>query len=173
MKTTSTPIRAAGLTAILLAGVWLAALWGCVRTPDGKEAAPSVASVAVWDLENFGDASATDWGEVLSASIVEVFEASGRYTIVEREQLLLALEELHLGSSALADESTRLRIGRIVGARFMVFGGYLVMGDRMRLDIRLVEVESGRILRASAKTVSAAGLMEGMSAARSAAGEIL
>ncbi|WP_373500447.1 CsgG/HfaB family protein [Desulfococcus sp.] len=161
-------IRVFVLLAVLLAG-----LSGCVTAPDGKGAAPSVQSVAVWDLENFGDVSAADWGEVLSASIVAVFEESGRYTIVEREQLVLALEELHLGSSALADEGTRLRIGKIVGARFMVFGGYIVMGGRMRLDIRLVEVESGRVLRAAAKTASAPGLAEGMTAARAAAGDIL
>lgn len=166
------PIRARIWIVILLA-ILLGGVSGCVPAPDGKGAAPSVRSVAVWDLENFGDAAEADWGEVLSASIVEVFDASGRYTVIEREQLVLALEELHLGSSALADEKTRLKIGKIVGARFMVFGGYFVMGDQMRLDIRLVEVESGRILRAATKTVSVAGLMEGMTAARAAASDIL
>lgn len=166
------PMRAQ-IRIFILLSILIGGVWGCVPAPDGKGAAPSVQSVAVWDLENFGDVSEADWGEVLSASIVEVFDASGRYTLIEREQLLLALEELHLGSSALADEKTRLKIGKIVGARFMVFGGYFVMGDQMRLDIRLVEVESGRILRAATKTVPAAGLMEGITAARAAASDIL
>lgn len=158
---------------VLLAMILLAGWWGCASTVEDQGAAPAVSSVAVWDLENFGGALDTEWGEVLSSSVIQVFEESGRYTVVEREQLILALEELRLGSSALADESTRLKIGRLVGARYMVFGGYMVLGSQMRLDLRLVEVETGRIVRAAHKTVAAGGIMAGMDAARAAAGEIL
>ena len=152
----------------------LAGISGCAASaPDGKKSAPSVMSVAVWDLENFSGGPESDWGEVLSSSVIQVFEESGRYTVVEREQLILALEELHVGSSALADERTRLKVGKIVGARFMVFGGYFVLESQMRLDLRLVEVESGRIVRAAQKTIPAFSLVEGMDAAKAAAREIL
>jgi curli biogenesis system outer membrane secretion channel CsgG len=118
---------------------------------------PEGTSVAVWDLEYLspGSNAAHDIGAILSAKIIEISKESGRYEIVERQQLLLALEELNIGSSSrLADESTRLRIGRIVGAKYMVFGTYFVLNESMRIDLRLVEVETGRIVKTTQKTTN-------------------
>jgi curli biogenesis system outer membrane secretion channel CsgG len=92
--------------------------------------------------------------------------------VVERERLLLALQELNLATTSLTDESTRLQIGRIVGAQLMIFGGYQVIVDKMRLDLRLVEVESGSILKAAEKTTSATDVSEWLRAAREAALEL-
>ena len=102
-----------------------------------------------------------------------MFDASGRFQVVEREQLVLALEELHIGASALADEKTRLQIGRIIGARFMVFGGYLPMAGQTRVDLRLVEVEPGRIRYAARASAPGEGLADGFAAAEAAAAGIL
>jgi TolB-like protein len=132
------------------------AMPGCASapvTPSGP------AAVAVWDLEDLspGAAGEQGMGEVLSLRIVETARARG-LSVVERQKLLLAAEELRLGSSALADESTRLRLGRITGARQMVFGGYLTVGNRVRMDLRLVDVETGKVLRTSSRTGPAGGI---------------
>ena len=65
--------------------------------------------------------------------------------------MLLVLEELNLGTSGLISESTRLEIGRIIGARSMVFGSYIVINNIMRMDLRKVEVETGLVLKAISK----------------------
>jgi curli biogenesis system outer membrane secretion channel CsgG len=132
-------------------------------------------AVAVWDLENLNPAETIgpDVGELLAAKVIETLNDSGAFQVVERERLILVLEELNLGSSSLVDESTRLKIGRIVGARFMVFGGYFVLGNMMRLDLRLVEVESGRIVKAAQKTASAGDLAGWLRIAGQAAGELI
>ena len=70
------------------------------------------------------------------------------------------------------DEDTRLRIGQICGARFMVFGGYFVHRQMMRLDLRLVEVETGRVVKATQKTTSAGNLNSWLKIAREAAQEL-
>ncbi len=132
-------------------------------------------AVAVWDLANLNPAEAVgpDMGELLAAKVIETLKESGAFQVVERERLILALEELARGSTSLVDEATRLRIGRIVGARFMVFGGYFVLGDMMRLDLRLVEVETGSIVKAAQKTVSAGDLTGWLRVARQAAKELI
>lgn len=96
----------------------------------------------------------------------------GKYSVVERERLLLALEELRLGTTSLVDESSRLELGRLVGAQLMVFGGYQIIGEMMRVDLRLVEVESGKVLKAVEKTTSAADLSGWLNATRKAAEEL-
>ena len=132
-------------------------------------------AVAVWDLENLNPAETIgpDMGELLAATVIETLKESGAFQVVERERLILALEELTLGSSSLVDEATRLKIGRIMGARFMVFGGYFVLGDMMRLDLRLVEVETGSIVKAAQKTATAGDLTGWLKVARQAAKELI
>jgi hypothetical protein len=85
----------------------------------------------------------------------------------------LALEELGLGSSSLADESARLKLGRFVGANLMIFGGYQVVMDQMRIDLRMIEVETGRLVKAAQQTVSATDMAGWLEAAKLAAGELV
>jgi len=114
-------------------------------------------TIAVWDLENVtpGISAYPDLGELLSGRIIETLQKKGDYIVVEREKLILALEELGLGSAKLVDESVRLKLGMMIGARLMIFGGYQVIGEHMRIDLRVVEVETGRLIKADQKTVMA------------------
>jgi curli biogenesis system outer membrane secretion channel CsgG len=131
------------------------------------------AGLAVWDIEDVSiGGSGGNVGELLSAQVTEVLQRKGAYTVIERTRLLRVLEELRLGSSTLADEQTRLRVGKLVGARFMVFGGYQVVGDQMRIDLRMVEVETGKIRKAVQKTTQSSGLTAWMEAARLAGAEL-
>ncbi|MFH0730446.1 MAG: FlgO family outer membrane protein [Pseudomonadota bacterium] len=131
-------------------------------------------TVAVWDLENLSPLGTAqmDLGDLLSARIIETVQQGG-YTTIEREKLEIALRELNLGSSSLADSSTQLRIGRIAGASRMIFGAYQVVGNQMRLDLRLVDVETGRILKSAEKTAGDGDLSGWLKAAEAAAKELL
>jgi curli biogenesis system outer membrane secretion channel CsgG len=149
-------------------GILSCLLWiGCAATP--KMHGP--VAVAVWDLENLSisDAASADLGDILSGKILETVRQAAGYTVVERQQLQLALRELELGSSDLVDSATQLRIGRIVGAKEMIFGAYQVIGKQMRLDLRLVDVESGRILKAAEKTTPSSDISGWIQAATDAA----
>lgn len=156
-----------------IAGAVIAALCmlsGCATmetAPGGPRA------VAVWDLEDLspGDAGRPDLGQLLSGEIIDALRQA-RVVVVERERLVSILEELNIGSSSLADEETRLRVGRVIGAGEMVFGGYMVVGATMRIDLRRVDVETGRVTK-TAKGTSAAGDLAGwLLAARTSAVEL-
>ena len=149
-----------------------ALFFGCTAA---EPKAPIPESVAVWDLEYLGEAGGAHAGigELLAAEVIQTLNRSDRFTVVERQRLLLALEELNLGSSDLADADTRLRIGRIVGARQMIFGTYLEFDETLQLDIRRVEVETGRILDASRQQAPAGDPAAWLEAARQAAAEVM
>ncbi len=132
------------------------------------------AVIAVWTVEDLSLASARqDLGDILSDQIIETIKKKGEYEVVERKRLVLALEELRLGTNALVNESTRLRLGKLLGARWMIFGGYLAAGDQMRLDLRLVEVETGKVKKAVQKTTSSKDLNDWISSVRKATEELL
>jgi len=143
----------------------------CATEPDLYKRG---ATIAIWDLEDLSpsDVARPDLGELLSAKVIETFEETDLYTVIERERLRLVLEELNLGTTSLVDETTRLKIGKLVGAQLMVFGGYQVIEDQMRIDLRLVEVETGRIKKAAQKTVSAADLPGWLNAAKETAAQL-
>jgi len=167
------PIRAKRIS--IIAGILVIAgmaLWACVTT-GGTGAGPI--SVAVWNPEAIGPVSATQtaMGEILAARILDRFSQSPHYEVVERESLLKVLEEQHLGSSELADDQTRLRLGRIIGCRQMVFGAYQVIGNLMRLDIRVVDVSSGKVLKTAVGTAPADSVNNWLEAADQAAAELM
>ena len=144
-----------------------------------KVARPTYGSgtiAAVWDLEDVSvvkHASLSAMQEFLTAKVIETLKDKGQYELIEREKLLLALEELNLGSSALASETSRLRVGEILGAQLMVFGGYQLVGNQLRIDLRVIEVETGTVIKASEQTTSASDVSGWLKAAEEAAVKLL
>jgi len=155
---------------IILSGVVL--LIGCASRPSVGERGNSI---AVWDLDDLSlpKGARPHLGEILSSQIIEVLKGRGDYVVVERQRLLLVLEELRLGTTELIDETTRLKLGKMLGARRMVFGGYQIIGGQMRLDLRVVEVETGKVTKAIHKITPAADLSGWMEGAKKAAEELL
>ncbi|HSH69258.1 MAG TPA: FlgO family outer membrane protein [Deferrisomatales bacterium] len=142
---------------------------GCASAPPS----PPQGLLAVWDLDDLtGTGAHAGLGEILAGKAIERVQAEG-YAVVERQRLVALLEELRLGSGALADESTRLRLGRLSGARLMLFGGYQAYGDSLRMDLRLVEVETARVVAATQRTVPARDLAAALQAVGEGSAELM
>ncbi len=73
--------------------------------------------------------------------------------VIERNQLQQMIEEMKLGQSGMVDEKTAQQVGRLLGAQTLLLGSYVVMfGGKMRIDARIVEVETGRTIEAEETT---------------------
>lgn len=109
-------------------------------------------TLAMWDFDNntlgtLGEIESLEpyrriFPEALMASLV----GTPGLTLVERIQLRELLDEQKLGSSELADPDSRIKLGRLLGARYMLFGDYLALGPLVRVDVRLVDSETSQIL---------------------------
>jgi hypothetical protein len=160
--------------AVFVLCITLAGLAGCATLKGEPGEPPSNAAVAVWDLEDLSSSPSPfpDMNEMLSSQIIETIGQKSKREVIERQRLLMVLEEQHIGSSSLADERGRLRLGKLAGARLMIFGAYQVAGKTMRIDLRLVDVETGKIMAVSEQTAGARDLNGWLSAASHAAGEL-
>jgi TolB-like protein len=69
--------------------------------------------------------------------------------IVERDRLQEVLDEIKLGQSAKIDPASAAKAGKLLGARYMVLGSYFDLMGTLRADARVVEVETGRVLRST------------------------
>ena len=84
---------------------------------------------------------ATGLAESVSAGLAGV----PGFVVVSRERILEVLREL--GQSAERDDpGVAVRVGRELGVRGVVSGGYQSSGDRIRVTARLSETASGRVM---------------------------
>lgn len=66
-------------------------------------------------------------------------------SVVERIRLQKMLEEIGLGQSGVVDPKTAPRLGKLLGARKLVHGSFLVLGNNdLRLDAGMVDAFSGK-----------------------------
>ncbi|MBW1862786.1 MAG: hypothetical protein JRJ02_10490, partial [Deltaproteobacteria bacterium] len=82
-----------------LLGISFALALLSVSCSTGPAAYKEDTAIAIWDLEDWtpGVSIHPNFGEILSAKVIETLKEIGEHTVVERERLVLALEELNLG----------------------------------------------------------------------------
>ncbi len=140
--------------------VRLAALWSLVLTTLLALCCPGVAraqsapaalpAVVVWDFDNQSPPGMGTNADFLRRSLSENLTVSllqtGGLQVVERQRLKDLLAEQKVSASQLADEDARVRLGRIVGAGRMVFGGYFVLGTEVQVHVRVIDTATSRVL---------------------------
>ncbi|MDI6726559.1 MAG: CsgG/HfaB family protein [Smithellaceae bacterium] len=75
-----------------------------------------------------------------------------RFQVLERERLDALLAEMKLQQTGLVDPDTAVKIGRLLGVQALLLGSYTAIGGMIRLDARIVEVETGLLLKAEEVT---------------------
>jgi curli biogenesis system outer membrane secretion channel CsgG len=81
----------------------------------------------------------------IAQMLISDLSASAAFTVVERDRLEEVLAELKLGQTKAFDPASAAKIGELLGAKFLVLGGYFDVMGTLRVDARVVEVETGRV----------------------------
>ena len=146
-----------------------AVLFVLLATPP---AAPE--PVAVMPFKNLSGDAALDWmsGGIADTMISDLRRS--KVAVVERDQIARALGEILAQSAAgqperdargagwphggeapgNSAESTATKVGKLVGARTVVVGGYQQAGKQLRINARFVDVETGVVKEAAKSTGS-------------------
>lgn len=143
MACTSISLRArwAGLLALAVAPG--ATLLGQSGARDQR------ATVAIMYFTNSALIRHNDY-QPLSKGITEMLiselASSPALQVVERDRLQKLLEEQDLSGTDRVDKETAVRLGKILGARHLLMGGFVIdPRQRMRLDLRAVNVETSQV----------------------------
>ncbi len=73
--------------------------------------------------------------------------------VVERQRIQSIIEELNLNETDMVDKSTTQKMGKLLGVKVMLFGGFSnLFNDKLRIDVRLVRTETGETLKAEEET---------------------
>lgn len=99
--------------------------------------------IAVMPFRNLNQDPDLEW---LSLGIAETMISDIRnrsMTVVERDQIDRAISEIALQQTKAVDATTAAAVGRVVGAKTIVVGGYQKAGSQIRITARFVVVETG------------------------------
>lgn len=67
--------------------------------------------------------------------------------LVEREQVQHLIDEQNLGAQGRVDPQTAAKVGKLVGARYIILGNFIDFYGDFRVDVRLVNTETGEIVK--------------------------
>jgi TolB-like protein len=113
--------------------------------------------VGVTPFVNITQNKEFDWlGIGISESLCTKLASLPYLTLVERARLSEALKEMELGQTGLIDEAMIAKTGQMAGAEELVVGSYQIIGQKIRINARFVDVEKGKIK----KTAEATGNMD-------------
>lgn len=118
-------------------------------TAMGQDTRPGI---AVWPFENGGSygQDAEDFEALrvgLQQILITELARNGSMRVVERSRLNDLIQEQDLGASGRVDPNTAAQIGKLVGAKFMVLGGFVDLFGDFRIDARIVDVETGELVK--------------------------
>jgi CBS-domain-containing membrane protein len=81
--------------------------------------------------------------DFLKAALEQAINDTNRVTVVEREKIDRILSELNL--SALTDDKTRVKIGKLFGARLIATGSFIRHKDEAQVILQLIETETSTV----------------------------
>lgn len=114
--------------------------------PRGEEGRGPTVAVLYLDYAGEDDELAA-LRKGLAQMLVTDLSANPRLSLVERLQLESVLQELDLGRTRKIDRASAARVGKLLGARYLVMGGYFELAGNLRIDVRVVDVETGALVK--------------------------
>ena len=119
----------------------------CLLIWSSAFAASRPKTLAVVDFRNAsGDRSLDPWGIGIAEDLSTDLAGVRGINLLERRELQELLKELKFNQSQYVDSAAAQKIGKQLGADYLVVGAYQKFQDALRMNARVVEVETGRDL---------------------------
>jgi tetratricopeptide (TPR) repeat protein len=125
----------------------LKAIAGGATAPSAPAFATAPAAVAVVGFENITGVAEDEWlGTGIAETVAADLRAVPGLGVISRERTHEVLRKLEAAGAA-SGPDVAARLGRELGARWVLRGGFQRFGERVRITAWLTDVESGRVIR--------------------------
>jgi TolB-like protein len=107
-------------------------------------AAPKKPTVAIlyFDFDQTGELEALKKG--LAQMLITDLIGHPSTSLVERARMQEIFDELKLNQTKKVDAATAVKVGKLLGAHYVLIGGYLVIQNQLMISTRLVEVATSQ-----------------------------
>jgi hypothetical protein len=122
--------------------------------PAGPEKVLESIPVAIFDFESKAPGN-PDLGQQLGDILTARLSAYDQFTLVERKKLQDVLAEMQLNLSGMVESPQAVKVGKLVGARILVFGRAFAVDRDLYLVAKIVGTETSQV-----KGVMARGKLE-------------
>lgn len=127
---------------------YLVAAAVAARSTAGQDLRGGMAVLAFQDGGSYGqdpdDFAALERG--IQGMLVSELSLQPDVRLVDRRQTQRVLHQQDLPPSRHVNAATAANVGRLVGARYVVFGTFLDLYGKFRVDARIVDVETSEII---------------------------
>ena len=103
-------------------------------------------NVAVVDFVDLSGRSVNDLCRYIPNGLIDRLFRTGKFKLLERKLLPKIMEELKLNFNDLFDPKSAKRMGKLLGADALLSGTISDMGKSIKVNARLIQTETGRIL---------------------------
>jgi curli biogenesis system outer membrane secretion channel CsgG len=114
--------------------------------------AQSTTRIAVIDLTVKTGNIAEGEASVVTTELRNKLHDTGFFTVIERSQMAVILEEQGLQQTECFDQSCAVELGMLLGAEAVVIGSISKLDDLFLLQIRLVDVSTGAVVGTSSRS---------------------
>jgi len=115
----------------------------------GQDTRPGIAVLPFNNGGSYGqgkeDFDALERG--IAGMMISELSANSAARVVERQEIQRLLDEQNLGAQGRVDAATAAKIGKLVGARYVVLGTFIDFYGDFRVDVRLVNTETSEIIK--------------------------
>jgi TolB-like protein len=106
-------------------------------------------AVLYFDNESITDREGLEpFRKGMTDTLINSLNRTGKFQIVERTRMESMMSELKLSQSGMVDASTAQRLGKILGAQMLLMGSFTAIGEMIRIDARIIQAETGLVLKA-------------------------
>jgi len=128
----------------------------------GQDTRPGIAVLPFNNGGSYGqqkeDFEALERG--IAGMMISELSANAAARVVERQEIQRLLDEQNLGAQGRVDAATAAKIGKLVGARYMVMGTFVDFYGDFRIDVRLINTETSEIVRTESEKMQRDHLFE-------------
>ena len=132
---------------VMVLSVVVPALLGAQQ--HGQDTRPGIAVLPFNNGGSYGqgkeDFDALERG--IAGMMISELSANPAARVVEREQIQHLLDEQNLGAQGRVEAATAAKIGKLVGARYMVMGTFVDFYGDFRVDVRLINTETSEVVK--------------------------
>ncbi len=129
--------------------------------------------IAVLEFKNNGSQNIQHFSGGIPDMLTTTLANSKNISVVERQQIQKIISEMKLGASGLVDPNTAAEIGKVTGANLVVMGSFIDLGRKLRIDAKVVDVETSEIVPGATQNVKASSIEELDVAVDKLAGKLL
>ena len=110
-------------------------------------------TVAVLSFDNHtGQAYYDALGKGMASMMISDLSAVQEIQLLERERIQDLVQEIDRQGTQYFDSTTAVKVGHMAGAEYVVVGAIAAIRPQMRIDTRVVRVETGEIVKAAQVT---------------------